>query len=95
MYPTVSAFVDGGINGTIFAYGQTGAGKTYSIVGDTDSTSTATPGILPRTLELIYTRLDEGVTIELSFYEIYNDKVFNLIPGKKAAGPLDIREDKD
>jgi hypothetical protein len=29
----VSSFVLG-INGTIFAYGQTGAGKTYSIMGD-------------------------------------------------------------
>jgi hypothetical protein len=46
-----------GLNGTIFAYGQTGAGKTYSIIGG-DSTfadlkvkkQQSTAGILPRAL---------------------------------------------
>merc|ERR1719456_36929 len=41
-----------GVNGTLLAYGQTGAGKTYSMVG---GTAYATRGIIPRALAQIYT----------------------------------------
>jgi hypothetical protein len=44
-----------GINGTIFAYGQTGAGKTYSIIGyenkEKELSNNDKRGILPRTLD--------------------------------------------
>lgn len=41
-----------GINGTIFCYGQTSSGKTYTCLGD-DFLSESTRGILPRTIEEI------------------------------------------
>lgn len=44
-----------GMNGTIFAYGQTGAGKTYSIIGGEsrgfELMPSAKRGVLPRTLD--------------------------------------------
>ena len=43
-----------GWNGTIFAYGQTGAGKSYSFVGYAGN-----PGILPRACEEIFKRISE------------------------------------
>jgi kinesin family member 3A len=40
-----------GYNGTILAYGQTGTGKTYTMVGDSDS---QTKGIIPNTFAHIF-----------------------------------------
>lgn len=52
-----------GINGTIFAYGQTGAGKTYSIIGsDTKETqliNNQKKGILPRALDQVFEIYDK------------------------------------
>lgn len=52
-----------GINGTIFAYGQTGAGKTYSIIGGEqrgiDLLNSNKKGILPRTLDFLFLKLKE------------------------------------
>lgn len=56
----ITEFTQNGVSGTIFAYGQTGAGKTYSIIGDPNSTSTAVPGVLPRTLEMVFDSLEVG-----------------------------------
>lgn len=67
MTDSVNSFLKG-VNNTIFAYGQTGAGKTYTITGDcpenvnSADTSTIkdalrnefTRGILPRALEMIF-----------------------------------------
>lgn len=64
---SINSFLKG-INNTIFAYGQTGAGKTYTVTGDcpenigsVDSATIkhkllneSTRGILPRALEMIF-----------------------------------------
>ena len=44
-----------GISGTVFAYGQTGAGKTYSIFGDDHTLQNELRGVLPRAVESIFT----------------------------------------
>lgn len=46
--PIVEATLDG-INGTIFAYGQTSSGKTYTMMGNKDS-----PGIIPLAVNNIF-----------------------------------------
>ena len=43
-----------GINGTIFAYGSTGSGKTYTIMGDTQN-----PGIVPLSIDSIFNYIEE------------------------------------
>jgi hypothetical protein len=40
-----------GVNGTIFCYGQTGTGKTYTMMGNPDSEER---GIIPRALEQVF-----------------------------------------
>lgn len=63
-----------GYNGTIFAYGQTGCGKTHTMMGSNESEESR--GIIPRTFSQIVTitKNDTGKThlIRCSFLEIYN-----------------------
>ncbi|KAF7683424.1 Kinesin-like protein KIN-7N [Astathelohania contejeani] len=62
-----------GINGTIFAYGQTGSGKTYTMLG-----TEADPGIIKLSLEEIF-KEKQKFFIEISYLEIYNEKLIDLI----------------
>jgi len=74
-----------GINGTIFAYGQTGAGKTYSIMGGENNEAeiykSEKRGVLPHTLDYVFEQLesDNRHRIFISFYEIYNEKIYDLL----------------
>eukprot|EP01122_Echinamoeba_exundans_P008431 TRINITY_DN2796_c0_g2_i2.p1 TRINITY_DN2796_c0_g2~~TRINITY_DN2796_c0_g2_i2.p1 ORF type:complete len:2084 (-),score=489.97 TRINITY_DN2796_c0_g2_i2:54-6305(-) len=82
-----------GFNCSIFAYGQTGAGKSYSMIGYGED-----KGLIPRVSEEMFNRInkitsensDVTFNVEVSFFEIYNELVFDLLnPGgnnaKKAA----------
>jgi len=70
-----------GYNGTIMAYGQTGAGKTHTMTGG--HVGFADRGIVPRAISLIYSeaaaRPENQVTIRLSYCEIYNELMFDLL----------------
>ena len=55
---TVDAFLEG-YNGTIMCYGQTGAGKTYTLSGDHKKNNFEKRGLMPRALEYIFTTLEE------------------------------------
>lgn len=74
---------------TCFAYGQTGSGKTYSMMG----TSTI-PGLFLLSSYDIFTHLEEAryshLTIWVSFYEIYCNKLFDLLNDRNV---LQARED--
>ncbi|XP_029939513.1 kinesin-like protein KIF14 [Salarias fasciatus] len=69
-----------GFNVCIFAYGHTGSGKSYTIMGTEES-----PGIIPRFCQELFSKLtvmeDEGVksVLELSYSEIYNEKIYDLL----------------
>ena len=82
----VEKFLEG-YNGTIFAYGQTASGKTYTIEGS--ARSYAERGIVPRTLSHIYSTLEqraeeENASIHISFMEIYQDTGYDLLnPGAR------------
>jgi hypothetical protein len=79
-----------GTNTTIFAYGQTGAGKTYSIIGNyspNDSQenlfnflSSKERGVLSRSLETIMAASAKTPSSRfyVSFYQIYNEKIYDL-----------------
>jgi len=70
-----------GYNGTIFCYGQTGAGKTYTMTGS--QTQFKYRGILPRAVTQIYAltgnKFDQAITIRISYAEIYNEKIRDLL----------------
>ena len=77
-----------GINSTIFAYGATGAGKTYTMIGTNDN-----PGIMVLSLSELFNRISNfrDINIKCSFIEIYNEVVRDLL--SDVVLPLDIRED--
>lgn len=89
-----------GFDVTIFAYGVTGTGKTHTMRG---GKSLADRGVIPRLLSSIYRRSrkiekdSEGATkveISMSYYEIYNDKVYDLFepPEKRTPAGLPLRD---
>jgi kinesin family protein 22 len=72
-----------GKNGTIFAYGQTGSGKSYTINGVEDH-----PGLIPQSLQYLMSQKTAQTSISVSFIEIYNDRITDLLSERN----LDIRE---
>ena len=80
-----------GINMTIFAYGQTSTGKTYTMQGEIPDNA----GIIPLTLEEIFDEIknDKDIIeskISVSFIEIYNESINDLLDSSKIN--LDLRE---
>ena len=83
-----------GYNACIFAYGQTGSGKSYSMMGGSGE-----PGLIPRLCTKLFDRVgdiavqENGITIkvEVSYMEIYNEKVRDLLGGHSQ---LKVREHK-
>ncbi|XP_074614854.1 kinesin-like protein KIF14 [Acropora palmata] len=71
-----------GYNTCLFAYGQTGSGKSYSIMGQGDD-----HGILPRFCEELFERIkcwkELQFTVEISYFEIYNEKIHDLLAPRK------------
>lgn len=83
----------GGYNNCIFAYGQTGSGKSYSMMGYGKEY-----GVIPRICQSMFERITTiqqdtnlGCTVEVSYLEIYNERVRDLLnPSNK--GNLKVRE---
>uniref|UniRef100_A0A672FI54 Kinesin-like protein n=1 Tax=Salarias fasciatus TaxID=181472 RepID=A0A672FI54_SALFA len=74
----------GGYNGTIFAYGQTSSGKTHTMEGNLHDPQGM--GIIPRIAEDIFEHIfamDENLEfhIKVSYFEIYLDKIRDLLDG--------------
>ncbi|XP_010278756.1 PREDICTED: kinesin-like protein KIN-1 [Nelumbo nucifera] len=84
------------INGTILTYGQTGAGKTYSMEGPNIlEGNEKKKGLLPRVVEGLFDCLrssEKVYTVKLSMVEIYMEKVRDLFDLSK--DNLQIKEDK-
>uniref|UniRef100_A0A1A8FM31 Kinesin-like protein n=1 Tax=Nothobranchius korthausae TaxID=1143690 RepID=A0A1A8FM31_9TELE len=84
-----------GQNASVFAYGPTGAGKTHTMLGSPEQ-----PGVIPLAVEEVFnlvraTDQDEGwdYSVGMSYLEIYNEKVLDLL--SQNSQDLPIREDKD
>uniref|UniRef100_A0A2K5U3R8 Kinesin-like protein n=1 Tax=Macaca fascicularis TaxID=9541 RepID=A0A2K5U3R8_MACFA len=85
----ITSCIDG-FNVCIFAYGQTGAGKTYTMEGTPEN-----PGINQRALQLLFSEVQEKAsdweyTITVSAAEIYNEVLRDLL-GKEPQEKLEIR----
>ncbi|EFO23315.1 kinesin motor domain-containing protein [Loa loa] len=76
-----------GYNGTLFAYGQTASGKTYTMFG-TDNAE----GIVQMALDTIFAKILEGsgkrYMLRISCIEIYNEKVRDLLSDSVADLPI-------
>lgn len=88
--------VQGGYNCTVFTYGQTGTGKTYTMGTSCDVkaglSSPDDEGLIPRTLNaFLEAKEDYDVDIYISFMEIYNEKVFDLLTARDPIGPLVVK----
>ncbi|KAI9164416.1 hypothetical protein H9P43_008267 [Blastocladiella emersonii ATCC 22665] len=72
-----------GVNATVFAYGMTGAGKTFTIEGTADH-----PGMVYKAMQYLFDRtasLSE-VAMTMSFFEIYCEEVIDLLAAHQSAG---------
>ncbi|KAE8732201.1 protein Dr1-like protein isoform X1 [Hibiscus syriacus] len=80
-----------GKNGSVFCYGATGAGKTYTMLGTLEN-----PGVMVLAIKDVFTNIrkrsfDGNHAVHLSYLEVYNETVRDLLsPGR----PLVLREDK-
>ena len=87
-----------GYNCTIFAYGQTGTGKTYTMTGnmsDTLGLLSDSAGIIPRVLQSLFGRLESDEaesSVKCSFIELYNEELRDLLSVEENA-KLKIYED--
>ena len=93
--PLISAAFEG-INGTLFCYGQTASGKTYTMEGIPSDENLM--GIIPRMMQLIFETINSGssdieFSVKCQYYQIYNEKIQDLIDTRKT--DLAIREDKN
>ena len=92
-----------GYNGTIFAYGQTGTGKTHTMQGSLQSESEM--GLVPRTFQSIFNHIAQNPSrqflVSVSHIEIYNEEIYDLLiqlprasskVSVKRGTPLDLKE---
>jgi len=84
--PMVQQAMDG-YNSCIFAYGQTGSGKSFSLLGGMDGEDV---GLLPRLTEELFAHLEAFGKALVSFYEIYNEKIQDLL-NPKSTVPLEVK----
>jgi len=70
-----------GYNGTIMAYGQTGTGKTHTMVGNFEDDNGK--GIIPRSFEYIFSEVENRkefkYNVSLAFIQIYLETVYYLL----------------
>jgi len=88
-----------GYNGTIFAYGQTGCGKTHTMMGVTSDENLK--GVIPRAFDHIFGNIKSSTSnsqknylIRCSFIEIYNEEIHDLV-GDDVKARLDLKESSD
>ncbi|KAH8334370.1 hypothetical protein KR059_009271 [Drosophila kikkawai] len=70
-----------GFNGTIFAYGQTSSGKTYTMMGDCQN-----PGVMVLAAKEIFQHIandtERDFLLRVGYIEIYNEKIYDLLNKK-------------
>ncbi|PIN00348.1 Kinesin-like protein [Handroanthus impetiginosus] len=82
-----------GLNATVFAYGSTGSGKTYTMVGTQDD-----PGLMVLSLNTIFDLMEkdkssDNFEVTCSYLEVYNEVIYDLL--EKSSGHLELREDPE
>ncbi|KAF9608573.1 hypothetical protein IFM89_010005 [Coptis chinensis] len=82
-----------GLNATVFAYGSTGSGKTYTMVGTQHD-----PGLMVLSLHTIFDLIKQDSSsddfdVTCSYLEVYNEVIYDLL--EKSSGHLELREDPE
>lgn len=90
--PLLDAVLDG-FHGTVFAYGATGCGKTFTVNGPPEN-----PGIVFLTMQDLFARIEElqdtkRFELRASYLEIYNETIIDLLEPTTPPKKLVIRED--
>eukprot|EP00755_Sulcionema_specki_P010739 Sspe_Gene.7095::Locus_2397_Transcript_1_1_Confidence_1.000_Length_2436::g.7095::m.7095/K10393/KIF2_24, MCAK; kinesin family member 2/24 len=83
--PLINTVFEGG-RATCFAYGQTGSGKTFTMLGKGSSGL----GLYAQAAHDIFNRLDSNQFVTCNYYEIYGNKLFDLLQDRQR---LACRED--
>ena len=85
-----------GYNGTIFAYGQTGCGKTFTMMGIPEEDNLK--GVIPRTfshiIKIIDSSKDKNFLVRCSYIEIYNEEIRDLLSDNVKA-KLELKESNE
>ncbi|KAI2649871.1 Kinesin-like protein KIF3B [Labeo rohita] len=85
-----------GFNGTIFAYGQTGTGKTYTMEGVRNDPDRR--GVIPNSFEHIFTHIsrsqNQQYLVRASYLEIYQEEIRDLL-SKDQSRRLELKERPD
>ncbi|KAH8117562.1 kinesin-domain-containing protein [Phellopilus nigrolimitatus] len=81
-----------GYNCTLFAYGQTGTGKTHTMQGDVSLTPLGNPsaqaGMIPRALFKLFHQLESSgadYSVKISYVELYNEELRDLLASEFSA----------
>ncbi|KAH9390136.1 Kinesin- protein 11 [Tyrophagus putrescentiae] len=100
--PLVDQVIEG-YNCTVFAYGQTGTGKTFTMVGnrtdlDVSWDEDPTSGMIPRAIDQLIDDLasqNTEYTIRVSFLELYNEDAYDLLSPLSDSNKLRIYNDAE
>ena len=84
--PLIQQVVNG-FNATVLAYGTTGSGKTYTMQG-----SETDPGVISRSVQLLFDMLGDSSAVTLSYYEIYNERIYDLLSMDKEPSEVSLRD---
>ena len=93
--PLINSALEG-INGTLFCYGQTASGKTYTMEGIHNDSKLM--GVIPRMMQYVFYLIEQAnsdieYSVKCQYYQIYNEKIQDLLDIRKK--DLAIREDKN
>ena len=88
----INSFLDG-YNCAVFAYGATGSGKTHTMLGSPED-----PGVIFFTTMELFRQIesrceDEQLELSISYFEIYNELVYDLLTPALIGKQLAVRED--
>lgn len=87
--PLIPAVLNG-FNATVFAYGATGSGKTFTMQG-----SDELPGLMRMATSSILSMCEKiGNTVQVSYYEIYMDRCYDLLEDTPKPKEITILDDK-
>ncbi|ODQ49292.1 hypothetical protein PICMEDRAFT_14762 [Pichia membranifaciens NRRL Y-2026] len=91
--PSIEAVLDG-YNSTVFAYGATGCGKTYTISGTRDN-----PGIIFLAVQELFSKIEDQtekeIEVQVSYLEIYNETIRDLLNIETSPRKLTLLENEN
>ncbi|KAH9256884.1 hypothetical protein BASA81_004999 [Batrachochytrium salamandrivorans] len=97
--PIIKSLLDG-YNATIMAYGQTGAGKTFTMTGASENYKHR--GLIPRAISHLYNEIAQrstlSFTVRISYLEVYNEQMIDLLApttGVSISDNLTVVEEKN